>query len=103
MIFPTLTKHFLPKDDHSSYRPISNLNFISKVLERIIHNRILSHLNSFASLPSFQSAYRKFHSVETTLLKIHSDLLLASDKQQVSALVLLDLSAAFDTVDHKIL
>ena len=51
----------------------------------------------------FQSAYRKFHSVETTLLKIHSDLLLAIDKQQVSALVLLDLSAASDTIDHEIL
>src|SRR5215831_4977616 len=103
LIFPTLKKDSLPKDDLSIYRPISNLNFVSKVLEWIIHNRLLSHLNSFSSLPTFQSAYRKFHSVETALLKIHSDLLLAIDKQQVSALVLLDHSAAFDTVDHKIL
>lgn len=103
LITPLLKKDSLPKDDLSSYRPISNLNFLSKVLERIINNRLLSHLNSFPSFSPFQSAYRKFHSVETALLKIQNDLLLAIDKKKVSALVLLDLSAAFDTVDHQIL
>jgi len=103
LITPLLKKDSLPKDDLSSYRPISNLNFLSKVLERIINNRLLTHLNSFPSLSPFQSAYRKFHSVETALLKIQNDLLLAIDKKKVSAVVLLDLSAAFDTVDHQIL
>jgi len=51
----------------------------------------------------FQSAYKKFHSTETALLRIHNDLSLAMNRQQVSALVLLDLSAAFDTIDHRIL
>jgi len=51
----------------------------------------------------FQSAYRKFHSTETALLRIHNDLLLASNQQKVSALVLFDLSSAFDTIDHNIL
>src|SRR3989442_5432553 len=50
-----------------------------------------------------QSAYRKFHSTETALLRIYNDLLLASDRRQVTALVLLDLSSAFDTTDHQIL
>ena len=61
------------------------------------------HLDSFEGLSTFQSAYRKFHSVETALIRIQNDLLLAADKKKLSALVLLDLSAAFDTVDHKIL
>ena len=100
---PLLKKHNLPTEDLSSYRPISNLNFISKVLERIIHSRINNHLQTFPSICPFQSAYRKFHSTETALLRIQNDLLLASNQQKVSALVLLDLSAAFDTIDHQIL
>src|SRR5207245_8806715 len=48
-------------------------------------------------------AYRKFHSTETALLRIYNDLLRASDRRQVTALVLLDLSSAFDTIDHLIL
>jgi hypothetical protein len=103
IVTPLLKKDSLPKDDLSSYRPISNLNFISKLLERVVYDRLLSHLESFPALSSFQSAYRKFHSVETALLKIQNDLLLAVDRGQLSALVLLDLSAAFDTVNHDIL
>ena len=103
LIRPLLKKHNLPPNELSSYRPISNLNFISKVLERIILSRINTHLQSFPSLCPFQSAYRKFHSTETALLRIHNDLLLATDRQEVSALVLLDLSSAFDTIDHQIL
>ena len=103
LVTPLLKNSSLDKDDLSSYRPISNLNFLSKVLERLIHNRLLIHLNSFQALSPYQSAYRKFHSVETALLRIQNDLLLAMERKEVSALVLLDLSAAFDTVDHSIL
>ena len=103
IVKPLLKKYNLPLDDLSSYRPISNLNFISKILERIIHSRLSSHLSTFPSLAAFQSAYRPFHSTETALLRIQNDLLLAMNEQKVSALVLLDLSAAFDTIDHEIL
>jgi hypothetical protein len=103
IVTPLIKKHSLPKDDLSSYRPISNLNFLSKILERVIYNRLLLHLELFPSFSSFQSAYRKHHSVETALLRIQNDLLLAADRKHISALVLLDLSAAFDTVDHEIL
>jgi hypothetical protein len=103
MVKPLLKKFSLPPDDLASYRPISNLNFVSKILERIIHNRITVHLQSFPSICPFQSAYRKFYSTETALLRIQNDLLLAIDKRKLSALVLLDLSAAFDTIDHGIL
>src|SRR5271170_6549513 len=103
VVKPLLKKHSLPRDDLSSYRPISNLNFVSKVLERIIHTRLTNYLHSFPSICPFQSAYRKFHSTETALLRIHNDLTLSINEQKVSALVLLDLSAAFDTIDHHIL
>ena len=103
IVKPLYKKHSLPHEDLSSYRPISNLNFISKIIERIIHTRISNHLKTFPSLSPFQSAYRPFHSTETALLRIQNDLLLAMDNRKVSALILLDLSAAFDTIDHSIL
>ena len=65
--------------------------------------QLLAHLNKFGLLPRLQSAYRACHSTETSVLKVLSDMLLAIDAGDLSALVLLDLSAAFDTVDHDIL
>ena len=103
IVKPLIKKHTLPKDDLSSYRPISNLNFISKILEKVIQTRLTKHLESFESISKFQSAYRKNFSTETALTRIQNDLLLASNNREVSALVLLDLSAAFDTLDHGIL
>ena len=103
IVSPLIKKWNLPKDELNSYRPISHLNFISKIVERIVHSRLSMHLNSFSSMSKFQSAYRPLHSTESALLKIQNDLLLATEQRKVSALVLLDLSAAFDTIDHKIL
>src|SRR6059036_3485655 len=78
-------------------------DFLSKILECIILFRMNAHFHTFPSLCPLQSAYRKFHSTETALLRIYNDLLLASDRRKVTALVLLDLSSAFDTIDHQIL
>lgn len=87
----------------SNYRPVSNLSFISKVVEKAVAKQLLQHCAIHAPLPTLQSSYRKFHSTETALLKVQSDILMSMDKQEVSLLVLLDLSAAFDTIDHGIL
>ena len=65
--------------------------------------RFTSHTAEFNLLPSKQSAYRPFHSTETAILSVHNDLVCTIDNRQISLLVLLDLSAAFDTVDHDIL
>ena len=102
IVHPLLKKPSLPDDDLTNFCLISNLNFISKILEKVVASRIQSHLLSNSLSSSFQSAYRMFHSTETTLLSIHNDLILAMDRGEVTSLILLDLSAAFDTVDHSI-
>jgi len=103
VVTPLLKKTTLPRDDMKNYRPVSNLSFLSKLLEKVVAKRIQSHLHQSGSSNPFQSAYKKFHSTETALLKIHNDITLAMDKGNVTALTLLDLSAAFDTIDHSIL
>src|SRR5206468_2393069 len=65
LVYPLLKKHNLPHEDLSSYRPISNVNFLSKIVERIILFRMNAHFQTFPSLCPLQSAYRKFHSTET--------------------------------------
>ena len=103
IVTPILKKHDLDPDDVKSYRPISNLTFISKVIERIVASQLTGYLQTNKLLPDHQSAYRQGHSTETALLKIFSDILDAADSAQVTLLGLLDMSAAFDTVDHDIL
>jgi len=103
IITPVLKKSSLDPYDMNSYRPISNLSFVSKLLERCVNNQLNEHLNANGLLPDVQSAYRKHHSTETAVLNVLSDVYAAADVKQVTLLCLLDLSAAFDTVDHDIL
>ena len=86
-----------------SFRPVSNLPFISKLTEKASVNQLSGHMNKVWPLPSGQSTYRPFHSTETALLKVQPDILLNMDDQKVNRLVMLDLSAAFDTIDHSTL
>ena len=103
----TLVKPKLKKTNvdliKKNYRPVSNLAFLSKVTERIAAKQICGHLSINNLFPEFQSAYRNFHSTETALLRTRNDILINMNKQHVTLLVFLDLSAAFDTVDHDIL
>ena len=103
IVHPLLKKPTLDPADVSSYRPISNLSFISKTLERLVNTRISTHMDSQSLLSPVQSAYRTNYSTETALARIHNDIISAIDQGDIVGLVLLDLSAAFDTVDHTIL
>ena len=86
-----------------NYRPVSNLKFLAKLVGKcmLLQFNELCSMNSL--LPSYQSAYRKFYSCETSLLKMTNNLLNEMENQRVPALVVMDFSAAFDMVDHKIL
>jgi exonuclease III len=86
-----------------NYRPVSNLAFLGKLIERIVALQIVDHLQANNLMDMFQSAYRKYHSTETALLRVQNDILMHLDKADTVMLVLLDLSAAFDTIDHEIL
>ena len=102
-ITPVIKKPGLDDTDVSSYRPISNLSVLSKLLERLVVRQLMAYLSSSDLLPSLQSGFRPGHSVETAVLRVLSDILNAVDRGDVAALILLDMSAAFDTVDHRIL
>ena len=102
VIRPLLKKaglELIPKN----YRPVSNLSFLSKVLEQCVLMRFNEHCNNHSLLPDYQSAYRPNYSCETSLLKIINDMLWAMERKSVTARIVIDLSAAFDTVDHDIL
>jgi len=103
IITPLIKKSTLDTSALKNYRPVSNLTFLSKVVERIVAGRLLQYLNEHDLLPHRQSAYRRHHSTETALLCVLSDIYAAADRQEVTLLGLLDLSAAFDCVDHDIL
>ena len=102
VVRPLIKKQGLPTE-MSNYRPVSNLSFISKVIERVVTSQLIKHLDQNSLAEKFQSAYKQYHSTETALTRVHNDILMAMDKQKVSLLVMLDLSAAFDTVNIDIL
>ena len=86
-----------------NYRPVANLTFLSKVIEKVIALQIYEHLSNNDIVDSFQSAYKAGHSCETALLRVYNDITTTIGKGNGKMLVLLDLSAAFDTIDHVIL
>ena len=100
VVSPRLKKPTLDLEDMASYRPISNLSFISKTLERLVATRFVQHSETHHLLPSRQSSYRVNHSTETAAVSSHNNIVRAIDDGKVSLMVLLDLSAAFDTVNH---
>ena len=111
-VMPSKLKHALVKPLlkkpgldllNKNYRPVSNLSFLGKLIESAVIKQYLQHLYSNNLDDKRQSAYKPFHSTETLLTKIHNDIMLSMGNQEVTMLVMLDLSAAFDTIDHSTL
>ena len=102
LVHPLLKKCNLEMINRN-FRPVSNLQFASKLTEKAAATQIQCHMANNDLIASLESAYRQNHSTETTLIKVKKDLLMNMDKGHVTLLVLLDLSIAFDMVDHTIL
>lgn len=103
VVTPLIKKQGLDTDMPQNYRPVSSLPVLSKLLERAVFCQLQAHVDACKLLPPQQSAYRRGHSTETALVKVYSDLVQALDEGHQAVLALLDMTAAFDTVDHSIL
>jgi len=102
-VTPLLKKPGLDPSVSANFRPISNLNNISKILERLFLARLQPHIALSPNFNPLQSAYRKHHSTETSLIHLLDSIYHAADNGLATLLLSLDLSAAFDTIDHAIL
>src|SRR6218665_2224432 len=102
LVTPLLKKANLEKENSSNYRHLSNLSFLSKLTQRIVLARLNNYLSSNSLLNLHQSGFTKHHSTGTLLVSLYKKVVSAVSHQQVSCLCLLDISAAFDTIDHSI-
>jgi hypothetical protein len=103
MVTPLIKKPNLDPNNLSHHRPISNLNNISKILEKLFLSRLQPHVLTSPNFNPYQSAYRRNHSTETALLCTLDHVFHSAKDHKSTILVSLDLSAAFDTIDHSIL
>ena len=87
----------------ANYRTITNLNTMGKILERLAQKQLRRHIEQSPNVGSQQSAYRALHLTETAMTKVVSYLLSATDRQTPAVLLALDISAAFDMLDHQCL
>ena len=101
LVTPLLKKPTLDPEVAKNFRPVSNLSFISKVLEKVVAQQLNEHLLLNNLQDTYQSAYRAGHSTETALLRIKNDIVKAVGERKVVLLTMIDLSAAFDTVNHE--
>ena len=89
--------------DLTNYRPISNLTFFSKLIEEVILNQLWNHFKIIKLIPNNQSVYRANHSTKTVIQNLLDNILQNMENHINTTLVALDLSATFDTLNHKIL
>ena len=101
-VTPLLKKPNLDCEILKNYRPVANLKFLAKTIERVCASQINDCLSSNNLCSKMQSAYRSCHSIETALLRVYNDLLLTVDQGNEAVLILLDYSAAFDTINHNV-
>ena len=102
LVRPLLKKLNLDPEELRNYSPVSNLHFISKIIEKLVAQRLEEHLSRFSLYDSLESAYRSGHSTETSIVKLSIDIVSNLNRGHCVILASLDLSAAFNTVDHGI-
>ena len=102
IVQPLLKKHSLDSEILKNYRTVSNLSFASKVIEKVIAAPLIDHMTANSLMDPYLSAYRKGHSTEAVLVQVDNGIVSAVDKGFGVCLILLDLSTAFDTVNHNI-
>ena len=88
---------------YKNYRPVSNLQYVSKLTEKAVFEQIHTHMTTHSLYHEFQSSYCINHSTEMALVRVTNDILMKMNTQEVTLLIMLDLSIAFDTVNHNIL
>ena len=88
---------------HKNFSPVSNLSFISMLIKRSAASNIVTYAEENNLMEPNQSAYCQHFSTETSVLQVYADILKAMDKQEINCLILLALTASFDTTDHEIL
>ena len=103
IVTPIIKKATLDPNELKNYRPVSNIKCFSKILEKCVMSQLFSHMSTNYLLEPYQSAYKPNHGTETALLRVKNDILCALDNKKAVYLVLLDLSAAFDTIDFDVL
>ena len=103
VVTPLIKKASFPVEDLKNYCPVSGLSFISKLVERVVAEQLVDHIHLHGLHNSYQSVYKSGHSTETALLSIKNYIHLSLFRGEATALVLLDLSATFDTIDHSTL
>jgi len=103
IVTPILKKTNSDWNDLQNYRPVSNIGFVSKVIEKAAMTQVDEYMQINDLDEVNQSAYKIKHSTETALLKVTNDIAFALAENKAAFLIMLDLSAAFDTIDHDIL
>ena len=103
LMTPILKKPQLDPQVLTNYRSVSNLPYISKVIERVVASQLHDHMECHSLAKPLQSAYRQYHLTKTALTYVVNDILVSLNQKQSVLLVLHDLSATFDTVDHSLL
>ena len=103
IISPIIKKHNIDYNILSNYRPISQLTIIAKLLEKVVYQQLINYIETNDLLDIYQSAYRPFHSTETAIINVLDNVMLMLDDNYPVQMLMLDLSAAFDTLDHTIM
>ena len=99
IVNPLLKKSGIDPETLKNYRPVSDLLFLSKLTERVVDRRLFEHMSINNLHCMYEHGYKKMHSTETLLLPLVNNTLLSLDSDLAVIWILIDLSAAFDTVD----